>query len=71
MISKELPISPELWQMIEDTAERDGVDVETVLKEAFRLYTESKPQKNVRPSVMAHFEDSLNRNRELYKLLAQ
>ena len=71
MTNKELPVSPGLWQMIEDIAEQDGVDVETVLKEAFRLYTENKPKKNVRPDVMAHFEDSLDKNRELYKLLAQ
>ncbi len=71
MATEVLQVSPELHSAIQHIAERDGVEVETVLKEALRLYAESNPRDNVRSEVVANFQDSLEKNRELYRMLAQ
>ena len=71
MASNVLRVSPQLRDAIQLIAERDGVDIKTVLREALRLYAESPHGSNVRSEVVAHFQDSLKKNRELYRLLAQ
>ncbi len=68
---KTIRVSSELLQETQNLAERDGVEVEALLREALRLYASSGHERDVRPDVMSHFRDSLERNRVLYKLLAQ
>ena len=63
--------SPELLAKMREIARSDGRHFQAVLEDAMSGYIESREQKKVRPEVMAHFYDSLQKNRRLYELLAQ
>ena len=52
-------------------AREEGRDFEATLEEAICQYVAGKSQRKVRPEVMAHFRDSLEKNRRLGELLAQ
>ena len=52
-------------------AKRDGRQFEDVLEDAMHGYIEARTQEKVRPAVMAHFQASLEKNRELVRLLAK
>lgn len=63
--------SPELLQEMREIARREGLQFQAVLEEAMRHYITSRNSEKVRPEVMAHFKDSVERNERLYELLAQ
>ena len=63
--------SPELLSAIREIARSEGRHFQAVLEDAMSSYIEAKAQQKVRPEVMAHYRASLERNRRLYKLLAQ
>ena len=63
--------SPELLAKMRDIARSDGRHFQAVLEDAMSGYIESRERQKVRPEVMAHFYDSLKKNRRLYELLAQ
>ncbi len=52
-------------------AKQDGRHFQAVLEDAIRDYMESRRQEKPRGAVMAHFQASLDKNRELAKLLAE
>ncbi len=52
-------------------AKQDGRPFEDVLEEAMLVYIAARDQSVPRASVMAHFRASLEKNRELGKLLAE
>ena len=54
-------------------AKANGYDFETALEDAMRDYVAAwkRQHPGVRPEVMAHYRDSLERNRKLMELLAQ
>ncbi len=64
-------VAPELLTQIRKIASDDGRQLQAVLEDAFRAYIEGREQRRVRPEVMAHAKASIERNRELLKLLAQ
>ena len=61
----------DLLAALRTLAKQDGRPFEYVLEEAMRVYTASRDQSVPRASVMAHFRASLEKNRELGKLLAE
>ena len=63
--------APELLAALRGIAKADGRDFDATLEEAICEYVESKSRGKVRPEVMAHFRDSLEKNRRLAELLAQ
>ena len=63
--------SPELLAEVRKIARDDGRHFQSVLEDALRDYIKSREQQKVRPEVMAHHRASIERNRLLYKLLAQ
>ncbi len=63
-------VDPELLAGIRRIASDDGRQFQAVLEDAFRAYIEGRSQRKVRPEVMAHARASMERNRELLKLLA-
>ena len=65
--------APELLATMRNIAESDGRDLDAVLEDAMRLYIAKwrVNQPEVRPEWIAHYRDSLERNRRLYELLAQ
>ena len=63
--------SPELLAEVRKIARDDGRHFQAVLEDALRDYIKSREQQKVRPEVMAHYRASVERNRLLYKLLAQ
>ena len=64
-------VDPELLAGMRKIASDDGRQFQAVLEDAFRAYIEGQMQRKVRPEVMAHARASMERNRELLKLLAQ
>ena len=62
---------PELLAGMREAARKEGRQFQAVLEDAMRIYLESKAQTQVRPEVMAHLRDSIEKNRLLYELLAQ
>ena len=64
-------VSPEVLDRLREIARSDGRDFQSVLEEAMSTYIENRERNNVRPEVMAHFRDSVERNKRLYKLLAE
>ena len=65
--------APELLATMRQVARADGVSFDDALEDAMRLYI-AKWRANrpgVRPEIMAHARDSLERNRRLYELLAE
>lgn len=63
--------SPELLASIREIARAEGREFESALEDALRLYVECKTGNDVQPDAVAHFRQSLERNRRLYELLAQ
>ena len=70
--------APETLSALRDMAESDGRRVEDVVEDAMRAYIKERrnggggeTRRNVRPEVMAHFENSIRRHRKLLELLAQ
>ena len=63
--------APELLSKLREIARKDGRHFQAVLEDALLEYIEGREQQKVRPEVMAHHRASVERNRLLYKLLAQ
>ena len=63
--------SPELLSAMREIARSDGRHFQAVLEEAMSGYIVARKQGEVRPEVMAHYRESVEKNRQLYKLLAQ
>ena len=63
--------APELLAAMRSIARAEGRDFEAALEDAMREYVANRRQPKVQPEAMAHFRDSLERNRHLYELLAQ
>ena len=63
--------SPELLAEVRKIARDDGRHFQAVLEDAMREYIKGRQRQKVRPEVMAHHRASIERNRLLYKLLAQ
>jgi len=64
-------VSPDLLAAMREVARNEGRHFQAVLEDAMREYLDNKARQKVRPEVMAHFQAGLERNRRLYKLLAQ
>ena len=64
-------VRPELLSKMREIARSDGRHFQAVLEDAMSSYIESRERSNVRPEVMAHFRDSVERNRRLMELLAK
>ena len=64
-------VSPAALEGMREIARREGRPFEDVLEDALNDYIEGRAQRKVRPEVMAHFRDSVEKNRRLYELLAQ
>ncbi len=62
---------PGLLAALRSLAKQDGRQFQAVLEDAMREYIESRAQEKPRSAVMAHFQASLEKNRELAKLLAE
>ena len=62
---------PKLMAALRALAKQDGRQFEDALEDAMHNYIEARTPQNVRPTVMAHFQASLEKNRELGKLLAE
>jgi hypothetical protein len=52
-------------------AESEGRQLQAVIEEAFQDFIEKHKTGKLRPHVMTHFQASLEKNRELGRLLAQ
>ncbi len=73
--------APETLSALRDAAESDGRPVEDVVEDAMRAYLDERrngggerranTKRNVRPEMMAHFEDSIRRHYKLGELLAK
>ena len=63
--------APELLTAMRSIAQAEGRDFEAALEDAMREYVFNRGEPKVQPEAMAHFRDSLERNRRLYELLAQ
>ena len=55
--------SPELLAAVREIARKEGRHFQAVLEDAMREYIDSKEQENVRPEVMAHYRNSVERHR--------
>ena len=60
----------ELLAKLRTIAEANERDFDSVLEDAMWVYVTCLENPNVRPSVMAHFRASLEKNRRLAELLA-
>ena len=63
--------APELLAAMRSIAQAEGRDFEAALEEAMREYVANREEAKIQPEAMAHFRASLERNRQLYELLAQ
>ena len=73
--------APETLSALRDAAESDGRLVEDVVEDAVRAYIRerrngggerrAKTERNIRPEMMAHFQDSIRRHYKLGELLAK
>ena len=62
---------PDLLASLRALAKQDGRHFQAVLEDAMRDYIESRAQEKPRAAVMAHFQASVEKNRQLAKLLAE
>lgn len=62
--------TPDLLAGMREIAASEGRHFQSVLEDAMRSYLESHSQQKVRPVVLGHYKASLERNRQLIKLLA-
>ena len=63
--------APELLAAMRSIARAKGRDFEAALEEAIEEYIAKRVEPKVQSEAMAHFRASLERNRQLYELLAQ
>ena len=63
--------APELLSRMREIARSDGRHFQAVLEDAMSAYIESRERGKVRPEVMAHFRDSVEKHRHLLELLAE
>jgi len=63
--------SREVLASMREIAASEGRQFQAVLQEAMEEYIVNRNRKTPRPEVMAHFRASVERNRRLYKLLAE
>lgn len=63
--------SPELLAAVREVAREEGRHFQAVLEDALREYLDNRTRDKPRPSVMAHFQASVERNRRLGELLAK
>ena len=61
--------APELLATMRQVARADGVSFEDAMRLYIAKWRANRP--GVRPEIMAHARDSLERNRRLYELLAE
>ncbi|HWH32655.1 MAG TPA: hypothetical protein VNU01_08285 [Egibacteraceae bacterium] len=61
----------ELLAEVRDIARTEGRQFQAVVAEALAEYVTRKRGSRPRPEVLAHFEASFERNRELYRRLAE
>lgn len=62
---------PQLLKKMRALAKKEGRQFQSVLEEAMIEYIDAKTGSKPRPAVMAHFRASLEKNRQLGKLLAE
>ena len=62
---------PALLATLRALAKQDGRHFQSVLEDAIRNYIEAREQEKPRAAVMAHFQASVEKNRQLGKLLAK
>ncbi len=62
--------SPALLSEMREIARSEGRDFHLALEDAMREYIESRSERKPRAEVMAHFRDSVEKNRRLFELLA-
>jgi hypothetical protein len=62
---------PRLLTELRAIAQEEGRQFQAVLEQALREFVERKRGATPRPSVMAHFQASVEKNRRLGELLAQ
>lgn len=62
---------PELLDAMKQVAQEEGRQFQAVLEEAMACYLENRKQKKIRPSVLSHLQESINRNRRLGELLVK
>ena len=62
---------PDLLASLRALAKQDGRHFQAVLEDAMCDYIESRAQEKPRAAVMAHFQASVEKNRQLAKLLAE
>ena len=63
--------APELLAAMRRIARADGRSFQAVLEDAMTGYIEARLRQKVRPEVMAHHRESVERNRLLAELLAK
>ena len=63
--------TPDLLAAMREIARKDGRHFQAVLEDAMRDYIEGRARSKIRPETMAHFHDSLEKNRRLGELLAE
>ncbi len=66
-------IESELLATMRQVARADGMSFEAALEDAMREHIAAWECRHpgVRPEIMAHYRDSVERNRRLYELLAE
>lgn len=62
---------PELLDAMKQLAQDEGRQFQAILEEAMVYYLEGRKHKKMRSSVLAHFHDSVSKNRRLAELLAR
>ncbi len=62
---------PDLLEQVRGIAREEGRQFQAVVEEALREYVDRKRNARPRPEVLAHFEASFERHRELYRRLAE
>ena len=63
--------APEVLAAMRQIARTDGRQFQAVLEDAMTGCIEARLRRRVRPGVMAHYRESVERNRLLAELLAQ
>ena len=64
-------VDPTLLTRVREIAANDGREFDAVLEDALRMYTSCRSDREIRPEVMVHFWNSVEKNRGLMELLAQ
>ncbi len=64
-------MDPELLARAKQLAKAEGRLWQSILEEGVLKVLESRDAKKIRPETMTHFQDSLSKNQDLARLLAQ